>query len=89
MKSQEHGKHILSSKAEVSHISMHGIWVFVIDTEYFLPFELYPWFKDAKISAVHNVELIHNHHLHWPDLDVDLDLNSFDNPEEYPLKAKS
>jgi hypothetical protein len=27
-------------------------------------------------------------HLHWPDLDVDLSVNSIEHPERYPLKAK-
>jgi hypothetical protein len=27
----------------------------------------------------------HRHHLHWPNLDVDLDLHSLTNLAEYPL----
>lgn len=77
-----------TSKAEVANISAHGFWLFVQDKEYFLPFEDYPWFKDAKIKAILNVELLHQTHLHWPNLDVDLELESLESPEKYPLIYK-
>ena len=82
MKSGKLGKNI--SKVEIN-ISPLGMWLLVHNTEYFLPHKEYPWFKDAKISEIYNVELLHNMHLHWPVLDVDLDLDSLNNPEKYPL----
>lgn len=86
MKSKEHGQH--TSKAEVSHINMHGLWLCVEDQEYFLAHNDYPWFRDATIKEVLNVVLLHGHHLCWPDLDVDLELDSLENPQEYPLIYK-
>jgi hypothetical protein len=77
-----------TSVAEVSNISAHGFWLLVQDREYFLPFDENPWFKDATISQILNVELLHGHHLHWPDLDVDLELESLASPEKYPLIYK-
>lgn len=53
--------------------------------EYFLPYDQYPWFRKATVSEIHNVQLLHDRHLHWPDLDVDLDVQSLDEPEKYPL----
>jgi ribosomal protein S1 len=70
---------------EVTNISRHGIWVFVDGKEYFLPYEHFAWFKDARVSDVLNVELFHGNHLHWPALDVDLSLSSLEDPEKYPL----
>ena len=32
-----------------------------------------------------NVELPHPHHLYWPDLDVDLAVESIEHPERFPL----
>ena len=86
MKLKEHGKSTL--EAEVSHIDVHGLWLCIQDREYFLPYEEYPWFKDARIKEVLNVELLHEFHLHWPDLDADLELDSLDNPQSYPLIYK-
>jgi hypothetical protein len=73
------------TSAEVSHISPHGIWILVGDKEYMLPFADYPWFADAKVSQIHHLELLHGNHLHWPELDVDLDLLALENPSDYPL----
>jgi hypothetical protein len=83
MKSKSPGSS--TSTAEVLNISGHGIWVFVGGQEYFLPFDEYPWFKEARISQIQNVKLLRGHHLHWPDLDVDLELESLEEPERYPL----
>lgn len=66
-------------------ITPHGLWLIVDDRERFLPFELFPWFGDASVKAILNVDRPHPHHLHWPDLDVDLHLDSIDDPESYPL----
>ena len=82
MKSSKLGKS--TSQVEV-HTTPFGMWILVLDTEYFLAFKDYPWFESAKISDVYDVELLHDAHLHWPTLDVDLDLDSLKNPEKYPL----
>jgi hypothetical protein len=84
MKSVKRGKNI--SEVEVQGISKFGVWLYVLGNEYFLPYEEYPWFKDARISEVMNVRLINANHLEWPKLDVDLELESLEKPEKYPLK---
>jgi len=74
-----------TSKVEVTNISIHGLWIYVKGKEYFLSYEDYPWFADAKINDVLNVELHNGFHLFWPKLDIDLELASLENPEKYPL----
>jgi hypothetical protein len=86
MKSLKPGKS--TSKPEVTNISTHGFWIMLSDTEYFLPFEQFPWFKEATISQISNVKLLHGSHLHWPELDVDLSLSIILNPEKYKLISK-
>jgi hypothetical protein len=68
----------------VQTISNNGLCLFVNNQEYFLPFESFPWFKNARVSEVQTVVLNHEHHLHWPDLDIDLELDSIINPKNYP-----
>jgi hypothetical protein len=87
MKSETLGTNI--SQVEVTNISRHGFWVLVGEEELFLPFNEFPWFKDASLPAVLTVEIHHAGHLYWPDLDVDLTLESIRHPEKYPLKFKS
>jgi hypothetical protein len=77
-----------TSQVEIQEISKHGIWIYVKGREYFLSYKDYPWFKEAKISEVYNVQLLHGMHLHWPDLDVDLELEALQYPEKYPLSYR-
>ena len=75
-----------TSEVEVSHINKHGFWLCIRDKEYFLPYDEYPWFKDAKVKEILNVQLLHGYHLYWPELDVDLEIDSLENPQDYLLK---
>ena len=74
-----------SISAEVINIDTHGLWLLVHDKEYFLSHEAFPWFRDASIRSILNVQLVSATHVHWPDLDVDLCLDSIEHPEAYPL----
>lgn len=88
MKSVKRGK--TTSVVEVQNISAHGLWVFIDSTarEYFLPFSEFPWFKEAKVADILAVELERGHILHWPNLDVDLELAQIEEPKNYPLVAR-
>ena len=76
-----------TSPVEVTNISPHGFWLFIDDRELFVPFKDFPWFRDASIREIARVELPSSHHLYWPDLDVDLEIDNLENPEKYPLKS--
>ncbi|HAF14823.1 MAG TPA: hypothetical protein DCK93_22550 [Blastocatellia bacterium] len=76
------------SEVEVTHISNHGLWLLIGGKESFLSFENFPWFKKAPVSAILNVKLPNPHHLYWPDLDIDLAVESIEHPERFPLVAK-
>ncbi len=86
MKSLEHG--IRTSNVEVVNVSSHGIWLAVRGKEYFLPYEEFPWFQDARLSEIHRVQLVHGRFLRWEDLDVELALASLEHPDRYPLKYR-
>jgi hypothetical protein len=75
--------------AAVRLISQHGIFLMVGDREMFLSYDKFPRFTDALVSAVLNVQLAQPNHLYWPDLDIDLAVKSIDEPETFPLVAKS
>lgn len=76
------------SEVEVTNISRHGFWLLLDNRELFLPFEEFPWFRQAPVEAILRVERPRPHHLHWPALDVDLTVESIEHPDRYPLKAK-
>ena len=54
-----------TSRVEVSNIDQFGFWVLVQDEEYFLPYEEFPWFRQATVDQILNVELLHQDHLYW------------------------
>jgi len=89
MISSKAGKTISDNKTEITNVSPHGIWLFHEGNEYFLPYNLFPWFKKATIEAIMNLEVPNPDHFYWPELDVDLHLDSIKNPEKYPLISHS
>jgi hypothetical protein len=83
MKSAPRGKP--TSNVEVSNVSRNGVWLLLDRREVFLPFTEFPWFREATIGQIAVVERPHPRHLSWPELDVDLAVDSLDHPERYPL----
>jgi hypothetical protein len=77
-----------TSAVEVTNVSRHGLWLLLHEKEVFLPFEKFPWFRDAPIGKVLHVELPSAQHLYWPELDVDLEVESVLHPERYPLVSR-
>ena len=77
------------SVAEVSHVSRHGFWILLDNEELFVPFTEFPWFKRATIEQLTHVERPSQNHLYWPELDIDLSVESIRHPEVFPLVAKS
>jgi hypothetical protein len=59
------------------------------DEELFLDYGHFPWFRDARISEVLDVVQPSPRYLRWPQLDVDLSLESIRNPEAFPLVART
>ena len=74
---------------EVTNVSRHGFWLLIGESERFVSFEAFPWFWEASIAELTNVELPSPHHLYWPDLDVDLAVDSLDHPDHYPLLSQA
>jgi hypothetical protein len=86
MSSKALGKNI--SAIEVTNISGNGVWLLTGNRELFMSYDDFPWFKDAPIGKILNVEEAHPDHLYWPDLDIDLTVEIIEHPERFPLKAK-
>ena len=86
MNSEQLGK--IASGVEVTNISTHGIWLLIGEQELFLSYEDFPWFKEVPIGNILHVEQPTPGHFYWPDLDIDLGIESIEHPERFPLKAK-
>jgi hypothetical protein len=87
MRSAQRGRSTLG--VEVTNVSARGFWLLVGDVERFVSFKVFPWFLKASIGELANVELPSPHHLYWPDLDIDLAVDSLDNPGRYLLVSRA
>ena len=83
MKSEKLGSS--TSVPEVTNVSQHGFWVLLDEREIFISLRQFPWFADATIAELSNLERPVPRHLYWPALDIDLHLDSIENPESFPL----
>lgn len=70
---------------EVTNISRHGFWVLVGDEELAVPFAQFPWFQKATVEQLADVQRPTENHLYWPQLDVDLSVESIRKPDAFPL----
>lgn len=78
---------ISTSEVEVSVASKTGFWLLLSDEELFLPFCDFPWFKNATMEQLTEIEQLSQNHLYWPLLDIDLSIDSIRHPEQFPLIA--
>lgn len=74
--------------AEITHVSRHGFWLLLDGEELLVPFVDFPWFRQATIEQLLNVERPTTDHLYWPQLDVDLSVQSVRDPSAFPLVAR-
>lgn len=77
------------SVPEVTHVSKHGFWLLLADEEVFLSFEQFPWFRKATIDQITHVEAPTDEHLYWPELDIDLAVESIRHPDAFPLVSSA
>ena len=70
---------------KVIHISPYGLSLSLNDEELFLSFSEFPWFLNATIGKIFHIELPFPNHLYWPELDIDLSVESIRHPEQFPL----
>ena len=77
-----------TSAVEVTHVFKHGFWLLLGAEELLVPFAQFPWFKTATIEQLSDVSWPSPNHLYWPQIDVDLSVESIRTPEAFPLVAK-
>jgi len=79
---------IATSEAEVTNVSAHGFWLLLGDEELPVPYAQFPWFKKATIEQLLAVERPTENHLYWPQLDIDLSVESLRSPDAFPLVSE-
>ncbi len=83
MSSHLTGNVILDS--EVTNISGNGFWLLVEDREYFVPFSDYPVFYSATVFQILKLKRLSPSQFYWPELNIDIELDSLEHPDLFPL----
>ena len=78
-----------TSEVEVTNISKHCFWLLLGNEELAVPFSDFPWFRNATIEQISEVQWPSLDHLYWPMLDVDLSVQSIRDPAGFPLVSKT
>ena len=71
--------------ANVLMINNQGVMISVEGNDYFLSYNRVPWMKDATVRNILNIKMSGKNAIEWPDLDIDLEIDSLKHPERYPL----
>ena len=71
--------------ASVLMINNQGIMISVAGNDYFLSYNRVPCLKDATVRNILNIKMSGKNSIEWPDLDIDLEIDSLKHPERYPL----
>ena len=77
-----------STSVSVLMINAQGIMISVAGQDFFLSYNRIPWMREASINDVLNIQMCGNEAIEWPNLDVDLEIDSLRHPERYPLLIK-
>jgi hypothetical protein len=77
-----------TSAPEVTNVSKHGFWLLLDAEELLVPFEHFPWFKQATIEQLTDVQWPTPNHLYWPQLDTDLSVESIRDPAAFSLVSR-
>ena len=77
-----------NTSVSVLMINAQGIMISVEGQDFFLSYNRVPWMREAAVNDVMNVQMCGNEAVEWPDLDIDLEIDSLRHPERYPLLIK-
>ena len=81
------GTNISQTSIQVTNIEQDGLWLLTPEGEYFVAFADYPDFHHATVAQIHNFRGASDG-CHWPDLDIDIELDALKHPERFPHKFK-
>ncbi len=81
------GTNISQTSIQVTNIEQDGFWLLTPEGEYFVAFKDYPDFYQATVAQIHNFQGTLEG-CHWPDLDIDIELDALKHPERFPRKFR-
>ena len=77
------------SYCEVTNITSMGFWILIDNKEYFIPFDDYPAFRIATIAQIYAVQRLSPTQFYWSELDIDIELDALEHPDQYSLAFRA
>lgn len=77
-----------NTSVAVLMINSQGMMLSVKGEDFFVSYNRVPWLRDARVGSVLNVQMCGRDAIEWPELDIDLEIESLRHPERYPLIMK-
>ena len=71
------------TSVSVLMINAQGMMLSVLGQDYFVSYNRVPWLRDVRVSSALNVRMAGPNAIEWPELDVDLEIESLKHPERY------
>ena len=68
------------TSVSVLMINAQGMMLSVLGQDYFVSYNRVPWLRDARVSSALNVRMAGPNAIEWPELDVDLEIESLKHP---------
>ena len=78
-----------TENVEVTRVSSRGIWLRAHNQKFFLSYYDFPWFKHKTVEAVMTVEQPSPDSIHWPQLNLTLDINRIRHLQHCPSRQQS
>ena len=75
-----------NTSVSVLMINAQGMMLSVLGQDYFISYNRVPWLRDARVGSVLNVRLAGPDAIEWPELDVDLEIESLKHPDPLLMK---
>ena len=83
MKFSRSGRNTLP--VSVGAVNSRGFWLLLGDRKVFVGYRAFPWFREFTVRELARVRRPAPNHLHWREFDIDLEVESIERPEEFPL----
>jgi len=74
-----------TSDVEVKDVSEEGFCLRIGGERLRVSYDEFPWFRNAPLAHVLHVTMPHADSVRWPDLDIDLAVESIRHPDHFPL----
>jgi hypothetical protein len=72
----------------IGGVNARGFWLLLGDRRVFVAYRAFPWFREFTARELAGVRRLAPNHLRWAEFDIDLEVESIERPDAFPLVEK-